>query len=112
MAKKNSKSKKDSNSTAQGKTQKPKSPRSKTREVSVADLKFLIPPDVKTLWIDRMTVTRRSDGIATLGFETAVEEAEIRIQVARFKTTESHLKRIIDVLCQAADHYPKKKSKK
>ncbi|MBI1375319.1 MAG: hypothetical protein GC159_21585 [Phycisphaera sp.] len=76
------------------------------KTVMVSELQLIVPPDIKTVWADRMLVSLREDNTATLVFETAIPEIKARMQAARIQVARKHLHGIIDVLCRTTGHYP------
>jgi ribosome-binding factor A len=69
-------------------------------------------PHLKTIWVDRMELVVRADiPVATMVFLTALPDEEAQQVACRLQTSTNHIKKIIDVLARALDHYPVKEGK-
>ena len=76
----------------------------------LAKLERVSDPSVKTLWIDYMEITQRSDiDVATLRFYTVIPHPGAALQESsRLTTSMGHLKAIAELICRNIDYYPTK----
>jgi len=69
-----------------------------TQELSIDDAKEYTSPDIKSLWVDSMSVLKRTDApVATLRFYAFVPPS-MKVEVARLQMVHEHARAMADVL--------------
>lgn len=79
----------------------------KARRIVVDNLSTESDPSLQLVWVDRMTLSVRSDiPVATIRFYSVTPEN--LVEACRLQTTVKHLHEIVDVICRNTDYYPEK----
>ncbi len=73
---------------------------------------ILIDPNKPIIFSDHLSVFSRVDGLHTLAWCQEIPFNNQLSEVVKIIVTKNHLKKVIDVLCDNADYYPKKKVSK
>lgn len=72
--------------------------------------KVYINNNLPIIYVDAINTNRRTDGFVYLSFATSTPSG--LVEQARLMIEDASLRPILEDLCQAIDHFPKKPSKK